>query len=555
MNTSSTVQRDIFQRRAAGVAEEMSAALRRSAFSSIIWEMYDYSCALFTPDGVMLAQAETIAAQLGIMETAAKRINEEIPICSWEQGDVIVCNDPYRGCTHTPDVVMFSPVIVDGELVALASTIAHHVDIGGKSPCTTVPDNTEIFGEGLILPPMKIIKRGQEVSEVFAILAANVRIPSASLGDLRAQIAGCRTGERRVADLVRRYGRADFDRLTDSVLEYGESYMRASIASLGSAEAQAEILIEDGVASDEPLAIRCKVVVEGGKLSVDFNGTSDQRANGLNCPISSTASMVCYAVKAVLAPDLTQNGGCIRPIQISVPDGSVLNPRRPAAVGSRHYAQQAVGEVVLKALEQLSPELKFSGSQIAFPALKAGGFDERPEQRRQSNELPYFAITDILGGGGGATNRGDGMSGIDTHGGNCEILSAEVMERVSPIRVLCTELVPGSGGAGQFRGGLAIRRDYELLSRQVHVNAYVQQTNAETRPWGSGGGQPGERARVVLHPDSPRERELPCKAIGVKLDFGDVVRLQSSGGGGWGNPAERDHALIEHDVALGYTVE
>ncbi|MEM7407323.1 MAG: hydantoinase B/oxoprolinase family protein [Pseudomonadota bacterium] len=553
MSMSATVRRDIFQRRVAGVAEEMSASLRRSAFSSIIWEMYDYSCALFTPDGQMIAQAETIAAQLGIMESACRRIAEEIPIDTWHSGDVIVCNDPYRGCTHTPDVVMFTPVIADGHLVALASTIAHHVDIGGKSPCTTVPDNTEVFGEGLILPPMKIVKAGEEVAEVFAILAANVRLPAASLGDLRAQVAGCRTGERRIAELVGRYGREAFAALCDEVLEYGETYMRASIAALGQGTSEAEVLIEDGVASDEPLAIRCRVEANDSVITVDFTGTSAQRANGLNCPVASTASMVSYAVKAVLAPDVTQNGGCARPIRVINPEGSVLNPRRPAAVGSRHYAQQAVGEVVLKALNALSPELHFSGSQIAFPALKAGGFDERPEMRQGRNDLPYFAITDILGGGGGATNQGDGMSGIDTHGGNCEILSAEVMELVCPVRVLKTQLVPDSGGDGQFRGGLAIRRDYELLSSQVHVNAYVQQTEQRTRPWGNAGGEPGARARVVLNPDRPGEQELPCKAIGVKLGRGDVVRLQSSGGGGWGKASDRDNDLIERDLKLGYT--
>jgi N-methylhydantoinase B len=555
MNTSATVKRDIFQRRIAGVAEEMSAALRRSAFSSIIWEMYDYSCALFTPDGRMIAQAETIAAQLGIMESACRRINEELPIATWRPGDVIICNDPYRGCTHTPDVVLFSPVFVDDQLVALTSTIAHHVDIGGKSPCTTVPDNTEVFGEGLILPPLKLIKEGQEVLEVFAILAANVRLPASSLGDLRAQIAGCRTGERRIAELVTRYGIAAYHQYCEDVLVYGETYMRESIRALGSNSSEAEILIEDGVASDEPLTIRCRVEAGDGELHVDFTGTSAQRANGLNCPVASTASMVSYAVTAVLAPDIVQNGGCARPIRITNPEGSVLNPRRPAAVGSRHYSQQAVGEVVLKALETMSPELRFSGSQIAFPALKAGGFDQRPQSRQGRNELPYFAITDILGGGGGATNRGDGMSGIDTHGGNCEILSAEVMERVSPIRVLATQLVPDSGGDGEYRGGLAIRRDYELLCDDIHVNAYVQQTEERTRPWGSAGGSAGARARVVLQPDRLGEKELPCKAIGLKLARGQIVRLQSSGGGGWGAPAKRDPARTDKDRALGIVTD
>ena len=552
MHPIDSVTRDIFQRRIVGVAEEMSAALRRSAFSSIIWEMYDYSCALFTADGRMIAQAETIPSQLGIMETACQEIARDIPIDSWHEGDVIVCNDPYRGCTHTPDVVMFTPVFVDGALVALASTIAHHVDIGGKSPCTTVPDNTEVFGEGLILPPMKIIKRGIENAEVFALFAANVRVPSSSLGDLRAQIAGCRTGERRTRDLVKRYDPKHHQALCNAIIDYGEHYMRESIAVLGNTTSQAVVEIEDGVASDEPLRIVCRINANNGALDVDFSGTSEQRANALNCPIASTVSMVSYAVKAVLAPDIAQNGGCTRPIRVQAPLGTTINPRRPAAVGSRHYTQQAVGEVVLKALMSLSPQLTYSGSQIAFAALKAGGFDRRPEKRGSNNEHPYFAITDIIGGGGGATSEGDGMSGIDTHGGNCEMLSAEVMERVCPIRVVRTELVANSGGEGRYRGGLAIRRDYELLCDDVTVNAYVQQTTDQTRPWATDGGGKGAAARLALHPDTPEEQELPCKAMGLGLKAGSVVRLQSSGGGGLGDAAERDVELVESDRRLGY---
>lgn len=226
--------------------------------------------------------------------------------------------------------------------------------------------------------------------------------------------------------------------------------------------------------------------------------------------------MVSYAVKAVLAPDSIQNGGCTRPIQVLAPAGSVLNPNRPAAVGSRHYAQQAVAEAVLKALVPMSPDLLYSGSQISFPAFKAGGFDRRPEKLDGRNDAPYFAITDLLGGGGGATNRGDGMNGIDTHGGNCEILSAEVMERLCPIRVVRTELVVDSGGAGQFRGGLGLRRDYELLCDGVNVNAYVQQTDERTRPWASDGGEPGSMAQVMLNPGTDQQLELPNKAMGLK---------------------------------------
>lgn len=562
--TTTSVQRDIFQRRVAGVAEEMSAALRRSAFSSIIWEMYDYSCALLRPDGVMLAQAETIAAQLGIMEYACRRIDEELPIRDWQEGDVVVCNDPYRGCTHTPDVVLFAPIFANGELVALASTIAHHVDIGGKSPCTTVPDNIEVFGEGLILPPLKLVKAGVEVDEVFRILGANVRMPAASLGDLRAQIAGCQIGVRRVQELVNQYGTAQFAELSAQVLDYSERYMRASIGALAhEAEAlsgSARILIEDGVASDDPMEVVCTVRVSGTDLEVDFTGTSPQRANALNCPIASTESMVSYAVKAALAPELAQNGGCVRPLSVRTPTGTILNPTRPAAVGSRHYTQQAVAEVVLRALAPFSAAFSYAGSQIAFPALKAGGFDRRDGRNSTQtgggrNAAPYFAITDLMGGGAGATSHGDGMNAVDTHGGNCELLSAEVMERVSPIRVVRTELVPDSGGDGEYRGGLAIRRDYELLSDDLIVNAYVQQVSAETSPWGNEGGQRGAPACVLLAPGTDAEESLPCKSIGVQLNAGDVIRLQSSGGGGVGDPAARDPERRASDQTLGLVTD
>ena len=499
MNRPATVERDIFQRRVVGVAEEMSAALRRSAFSSIIWEMYDYSCALFTPDGRMIAQAETIAAQLGVMETACRHIGEEVPIAGWRDGDVVVCNDPYRGCTHTPDIVMFTPVFADGRLVALASTIAHHVEIGGKSPCTTVPDNTEVFGEGLIFPPMKIVREGEENAEVFAMLAANVRVPEASLGYLRAQIAGCRTGERRVRDLVRRYGTESFGNLCEAVLDHGEACLRASIREIGNGTSSATVRIEDGVASDEPIAVACRVTVADDSLEVDFTGTSEQRANGLNCPLASTVSMVSYAVKAVLAPDVVQNGGCTRPIRVRAPEGSVLNPARSGAgtTPSRRWGRRCWGR---------SPR---------WCRTSPGAAPRSPSPRSRR-------------------------------------AASTAVPRAAPIRVLRTELVPDSGGRGRFRGGLAIRRDYELLCDGVNVNAYVQQVGERTRPRGGDGGEPGGFAQVALNPGTDAETPLPSKAMGLRLDAGAVIRLQSSGSGGLGDPAERSPDQARRDRELGY---
>jgi N-methylhydantoinase B len=512
--------------------------------------MYDYACGLFSPDGQMIAQAKTIPAQLGIMSTALDHMFRAIPRESWKPGDVLVCNDPFRGCTHTMDIVLFSPVFSEGRMVAITSTIAHHVDIGGKIPCTEAADNIEIFAEGLILPPLKLVEEGRPNKTIFDIVAANVRDPASCQGDLRAQIAGCRTGERRMAELYARYGREQADALTRACLDYAETYMRRVIAAMPDGRHQAQVLIEDDVTGDDPIRLAVAVTVKGDTLEVDFAGSSDQRDNALNCPIASTLSMVHYAVKCIVAPEIAQNEGCNRPVKLAVPVRSILNPERPAAVSVRHLTQQAVADVVLKAMAPLAGDRIAAGSHISFPTFGAGGFDDR-EGKRQDGVAPYYIISDIVGGGMGGSALCDGLDAKDTHGGNCELLSAEVMETLSPVRVLKTELVKGSGGRGRHRGGLAIERDYQFLAARTIVGAYVQQTREDTRPWGLAGGEPGAPAAIVLNPGGKGERTLSSKIIGLPVKRGDVLRFRGAGGGGFGDPATRDPALAAEDEAEG----
>lgn len=550
--TLGQIDRDVFQHQLVGIAEEMSAALRRAAFSPIIWDMLDYSCALFGPNGEMIAQAETIPAQLGIMSTAFRQVATEIPLSTWQPGDVIACNDPYKGCTHTPDIVLFSAVFYNNTVVGVTSTIAHHVDIGGKLPSTTSPDNVEVFAEGLIFPPMKIVEEGRLNDTVLKFIGANVRNPRACVGDLRAQIAGCRTGEQRLLSLVRKYGVQRFGELISECLDYGERYVRRSIAAMPVGVRQAEVLIEDEICSQELLSLRVAVTISGDELTVDFSGSSGQRDNALNCPLASTISMTLYAVRCIVAPEISQNDGCARPINVIVPQGSLLNPNRPAAVGIRHYTQQAVADVVLKALVDLAPERAAAGCHISFPSFRAGGFDDRLQRHEPTRQRHYYIIHDIIGGGMGASAHSDGMDAVDTHGGNCSLLSAEVTEMLSPIRVLRTELIPGSGGAGMYRGGLAVRRDYEILSDKSIVSVYFQQSSDKTAPWSFGGGMAGKVARSMLNPGTAGERHLGSKAIGLSLKKGDVVRLEGAGGGGWGDPRDRAPELVERDVREGY---
>jgi N-methylhydantoinase B len=546
-NVTDSISRDVFQHQVHSIAEEMSMALRRAAFSSIIWDMYDYACGLFTPSGDMLTQAETIPAQLGIMSTAIRYMFKHIPVDQWHPGDVIVCNDPYRGCTHTMDICLFSPVFCDGELIAITSTIAHHVDIGGKVPGSEASDNIELFAEGLILPPLKLVDSGVPNKVVFDIVAANVRDPASCQGDLRAQIAGCRTGERRVSELAMRYGRKEFEALAEASIEYTETYMRRSISALTDGTWDAEVLIEDDVTGDTPIRVHASVRVDKDAIEVDLTRASDQCANGLNCPEASTASMVYYAVKCIVAPGLAQNQGCVRPIAVKTRKGSVLDPIHPAAVSVRHMTQQALADAVLKAMAPIKPDAAAAGCHISFPTFVSGGFDDRAERRNGDGSCPYYVISDIIGGGMGGSATTDGLDAVDTHGGNCAILSAEVMEVLSPFRVLRTALVEGSGGVGKHRGGLGIVRDYEFLASETVLSGEVQQTRDDTAPWGFSGGGPGGKAAMVVNPDSEREERVPSKLVGRILRRGDVLRLISAGGGGWGDPSERDPILIARD--------
>lgn len=530
-----SVSRDVFQHEVVSAAVEMSAALRRSAFSAIIWDMIDYACGLLDPDGNIIAQAPTIPAQLGIMPTAFRHMIADIPLDQWREGDVIICNDPYRGCTHTPDLVLFSPVFFEGRLIAIASTVAHHIDVGGRVPGSESATAREIFEEGLLIPPLKLFSQGAPNETFFKIFARNVRDPKASTGDINAQVAACRTAERRLKELAAKYGVAGFAAHVAAMFDYSENFLRGALRDVVQTEARAEILIEDDAASDEPMRLAVTVTVRDGGLHVDFTGSSAQRPNGLNNPYASTLSMVHYAVKVVFTPDLPQNEGCNRPVTVTVPEGSILNPKEPAAVSVRHLTQQAVADVVLKALAMIAPSASIAGCQISFPTFVIGGFDQRPGMLgRHQGEAPYFVVTDIIGGGMGASATADGISGVDTHGGNCAILSAEVLETTGPVRAVSTRLVPGSGGRGLYNGGLGVEREYEMLSPGLVVSGYLQQTRPETAPWGLAGGGPGGLAAARIMRRNGQAEPLASKFVALPLQQGERLVLRAAGGAGWG---------------------
>lgn len=537
------ITREVVANSLISVADEMSKALRRSAYSAIIYDMLDYSCALFGSRGELISQAENLPAQLGVMSSAVTWMLLKFPSASMRPGDIFVMNHPYLGATHTPDLIIVAPIFVDGRLMAFAGTNAHHMDVGGKALATEAADNTEIYQEGLLLPIVKLYEAGVPNQGLCDVIQANVRIPKETLGDIRAQIAACRTGQRGWAEICERYGTNEVEAHVAGLWAYTERRVRHEIAHMKAGSYVAEGYMDPDFYGSAPVRLRVAVTVESDSIHADFAGTDGQVRGSLNCPLASTVSSVWYAVRCLIDPGIPQNEGFYRAVSVDAPEGSLLNPRSPAAVSVRHLTEQKVADLVLQALRDARPSRAAAGCSIAFPTFNLGGLDPRTGD-------PYLCV-DIIGGGMGAHRAGDGVSAVDTHMGNCAMMSAEAMEIEFPVRVLSTALVPDSAGAGKHRGGLAIERRYELLAPHALMGGhYADQTLEETRPWGLEGGGSGKPAAVWL--ESPRgERALRGKEVNYHLQRGDVLCLRSSGGGGYGRPGQRSESALQSDLRNG----
>lgn len=536
----SAVELEIIYSALLAAAKEMSEALGRSAYSPIIREMLDYSCAIFDADGDLVAQAENIPAHLGSMGFALAHTLEEFPADTMRPGDAFITNDPYQGGTHTPDLHVFTPAFHDGERIGICGTIAHHVDMGGRNPGTEGYDNRSIFEEGLRLPPVRLASDGETDPTVLRVVAANVREPSTTMGDLRAQIASCRYGERRLGELATKYGEGRLAAAMRESMDYSERRMRAEIESMEDATAACSGWLDNDGIGEEPVEIRVAVTVEGDGIHVDFEGTDEQMLGGMNVPPAAATSAVLYAVKCVVDPDTPQNQGCFRTVSVGLPRGTVVNPDFPAAVSLRHLAVQRIGDTVLRALTELYPERGAAGSFVGFSSIAVEGISPTTGE--------VTVCQDDLGGGMGAHAEGDGIDGVDTHLGNVGLLPAEVCELTYPIRVLRTELIPDSGGPGRFRGGLGIRRDYEFLTEGQTGIAYTEQSRSDFSSWGLEGGLPGQPASVTRTDGSFQQ---VIRKGSFVTESGTVLSIMTGGGGGFGDPAKRSDELVARDLAEG----
>ena len=535
---------EVLRNACVAVAEEMNATLVRTSYSPNIKDRRDCSCALFdvAGDGTrteLVSQAENIPVHLGAMPYSVTAAIEAFPPPSLSSGDAILLNDPFHGGAHLPDMTLVTPVFVDDELVAVAANRAHHADVGGGRAGSVAADSTDIYQEGLRVPPVKLYDGGDPVEDVFDLLLTNVRTPEERRGDFRAQRAANRTAVERIRDLADRHGLDTLREATTEIKAYAERRMRAELDDLPDGTLRFEDTLDGDGQDHDDLRIAVAVTIEGDDLVVDFEGTSDGVAGPINAPLAVTASATYYAVRCVTDPDVPPNAGTYRPIEIHTPEGSIVNARPPSAVvGGNLEVSQRVVDALLGAFGTAAPERSAAAGQGTMNSVTFGGIDREGEQ---------FAFYETVGGGAGGRAGADGMDGVHVHMSNTRNTPAEVLETAYPLRVRRYEYRRDSGGAGEFRGGLGLRRDIEALTDDVAFSLLADRRRH--RPYGLAGGETGGAGddRLVRSGD---ETEIAGKST-HDLDEGDVVSVRTPGGGGFGDPADRDREAVARDLRLG----
>ena len=505
------------------IAEEMGTALIKSSYSTNIKERQDCSTAIFDARGEVIAQAEHIPMHLGSLLGVVQEILARYPASALAPGDVFISNDPYTGGgTHLPDINLISPVFADGVLFGFVANIAHHADRSADRIRT-------IWDEGLRITPIRPAEAGRIREDVMELMLANFALPDQRRGDFRAQIAANRLGERRLAELIGRYGALTVRAACEASLAYGERKIRAAITSLPDGVWRyADAMDDDGV-TPNPIPIVVTITKRGDALALDFSGSGPQCAGDINVVYFALLATVYYALKAVLDPTIPANGGFYRAITVTAPEGSIVNARPPAPVAWRTQTCQRIADVVLGALAQVVPERVPAAGNGANCAMVFSGTDPSTGK--------LYVYLETLAGGAGDTETGDGLDAVQVHVTNTSNLPVEALESEYPLLVAEYALVEGSGGAGRHRGGLGLRRTIEVLGHEARFLGTTER--ARLAPWGLCGGQPGGRARLVLDPGGPDERDLPPKVWGYPLKPGDRVSIETPGAGGYGPPEER----------------
>ncbi|MGF1506116.1 MAG: hydantoinase B/oxoprolinase family protein [Anaerolineae bacterium] len=495
-STPDPIKLSIFNHLFASVAEEMGVTLGRTGYSPNIKERRDYSCAVFLGDGRMLAQAAHIPVHLGAMPES---VRAAIEACEpFHPGDVIILNDPYLGGTHLPDITLVSPVFFDDDLAFFVASRAHHADIGGMSP-GSMPVATEVYQEGIIIPPVRLVRAGELQEDLLALILRNSRTPEERQGDLAAQRAAHRIGERRLGELIEQYGLAEVQAQAEGLLTYAEQLIRAEIRTIPDGAYVFRDMLDDSGITNDPLPVQVTVTVAGDQITVDFAGTADAAAGPMNAVRAIASSAVMYVLRTLASDDLPMNAGVFAPVDIVVPAGSLLDPGPPHAVaGGNVETSQRVVDVLFGALAQALPDRVPAASQGTMNNFSLGGIHPGTGQ--------VFAYYETIAGGAGAGPHQDGASAVQVHMTNTANTPIEALEMALPIRVERFGIRTGSGGAGHYRGGDGLVRTVTFLAP---ARVTILSERRRRGPYGLAGGSsgtPGRNLHIGLDGD---ETQLP----------------------------------------------
>ena len=518
------------------LADEMALTVYRTARSFVVKEALDFSTALFLADGQLIAQGTCLPFHLGAMPFAVKAVTRAyagriLP------GDLFITNDPYDGSTHLPDIVLVKPIFHEGALLGYSVALAHMTDIGGRIPGGNASDSTEIYQEGLRIPPARLWREGEPDETMFRLIERNVRVPDKVLGDIRSLISACVVGEREMIKLALRYGRLEFEQHCRDLLDYTERFTRAEIAKLPKGTWRfVDHLDGDGVGPD-PIRIEAAVTIRADSLTIDLTGSAPQVRGAINCVYPFTLSTALACVRSIVDLSIPNNAGYFRPIEVIAPLGTVVNPRPPAAVAARGITGIRIADAIFGALAQAVPEvLPACGSNAPDVGISFGGLDE------QGEACVYLEF--LLASWGGGPDR-DGMDACTGTLVNYSNAPAEMIEADQPIAIERYALVPDSGGPGRFRGGLALERHLRFKSNNATLQ--IRSDRRDHPPYGLLGGECGAPSHVSITRANGNEDACRAKFL-TTVDRGDVLRVRLAGGGGHGDPLLRDPAAVLDDV-------
>ncbi len=521
------------------ITEEMGATLRRAAYSTNIKTRGDFSCAFFDAELRTIAQAFAQPSHLGSLAHIVPRAIRTYGAERLAPGDGILINDPYLGGVHLNDITLITPVFHEGALLGYVANIAHHVDVGGGAP-GSIGVSSEIYQEGLVIPPIRFVKGGQIDPDIFALIRSNFRGTREISGDFRAQTAANRLGATRIGELVAQHGTGTLATYLEELLRYTERRTRAAFAEFPDGRFTADMKMDGDGVTDEPVKLVATVTIDKGRVSVDLTGCDDQRPSPTNATSSQAYSGVVYVLKCLIDPDIPVNDGFYRLIDIRSRPGSVVHAQHPAAVAAGWEIAMQICDLLFRALAPALPDRVVAGTKGCVCNIAFGGVNPASGE--------YFTYYETIAGGYGATLTTDGMDAVQAHFQNTENAPVEETEASYPVRIVRYELIENSEGGGRHRGGLGVRRDYTFPGHAPSFS--ILSDKARFAPWGLFGGQDARPAKYILNPETPSARELPSK-ITFQLAPGDVVSVQTPGGGGTESARARAAEAVAADVAHG----